>query len=407
MDHSENCPNCAAEIGLLCDELLKRASDFQDPGEFVSLIGERLTALGIPVRRISTGGELLHPTIEAMGWRWRPEAGVTATTLERRDDWVSDDWLLSPIFHLLETNGRVMQLSMDDPQSERFPMMKELREDGATEYLLFIHQVAGALKITDENGLYFSITHGGRFKLDSGAVEALQKLMNILLLIMQAVAAVTTARTLLGVYLGTDAAQKVLDGNVMRGRADPIEAVIWYSDLADFTKITDEKPPKSVLALLNDYAATISDEISRHGGNVLKFMGDGILAVFPAHAVHDAASQALSAVDAVRKAVAELNEHRAARGVPTTGVYIALHHGELLYGNFGSNTRMDFTVLGQAVNQAARIAALSRSLDQPVIFSEEFATAAATERHRLVSLGRYALRGVARPQTLFTLDPAA
>jgi adenylate cyclase len=399
------CPDCAGPIAALCDELLARASDFPDPGEFVALVAEHLTGIGLPIQRLAAGGELLHPTIEGMSWRWRPSTGVVPLMMERRDSWDSDDWLKSPLHHLIEAGDQAIRLPTDDDRMvARFPILAELREEGVTEYLLFMERVAGALRITQENDVYVSFAHGGDFHVDEATAHGLKRLAHILILIIQAHAAVATARTLLGVYLGTDAAQKVLDGNVLRGRADPIQAVIWYSDLADFTKITDEKPPKSVLALLNDYAATVSDELGRHGGNVLKFMGDGILAVFQQA---DGASRALTAVDGVRRAVGALNQSRSERGVPTTGVYVALHHGELLYGNFGSTTRMDFTVLGQAVNQAARIAALSRSLDQPVILSEAFAQAAGQERHRLVSLGRYALRGVTRPQALYTLDPTA
>lgn len=401
----DRCPDCADAIGCLCDELLAHASDFPDPGTFLTLLAERLTAIGLPILRLAAGGELLHPTIEGMSWRWRPATGVELLMMERRESWDVEEWLKSPIRHLIEVGEQSICLPTDDERLvERFPILAELREEGVTEYFLFVERVAGALRITEENDVYVSFAHGGGFRVDEPTAQGLKRLANILILIIQANAAVTTARTLLSVYLGTDAAQKVMGGNVLRGRADPIEAVIWYSDLADFTKITDEKPPKGVLALLNDYAATVSDELARHGGNVLKFMGDGILAVFQQA---DAASRALAAVDGVRQAVAALNQTRAGRGAPTTGVYIALHQGELLYGNFGSTTRMDFTVLGQAVNQAARIAALSRSLDQPVILSEAFASAAEAERHRLVSLGRYALRGVTRPQNLFTLDPTA
>ncbi|WP_084506999.1 adenylate/guanylate cyclase domain-containing protein [Geminicoccus roseus] len=402
---SDQCPDCAEAIAALCDDLLARASDFPDPGAFITLVAERLTGIGLPILRLAAGGELLHPTIEAMGWLWRPDSGVVPRVLERRENWDSDDWLKSPILHLIENSGRSLQLPVDDDRMvARFPILADMREEGAAEYLLFVERVGGALRITAENDVYVSFAHGGRFKIDEPTAKGLQRLAHLLILIIQANAAVATARGLLGVYLGTDAAQKVLDGNVVRGRADPIEAVIWYSDLADFTKITDEKPPKGVLALLNDYAATVADELARHGGNVLKFTGDGILAVFQEG---DGAARALEAVRGVRLAVSGLNDQRRARSAPTTGVYIALHHGELLYGNFGSTTRMDFTVLGQAVNQAARIAAMSRGLDQPVILSEAFAAAAGPERHRFVSLGRYALRGVTRPQELFTLDPTA
>jgi adenylate cyclase len=402
---SDCCPDCAGQLLELCDELLARASDFPDPGEFIGLVAARLTAIGLPILRLAAGGDLLHPTIEGMGWRWRPATGVESLMMERRENWDVEDWIKSPIRHLIETGGQSIQLPTDDERLvARFPILAELREEGVTEYLLFTERVRGALRITVDNDVWMSFAHGGGFRIDAATAKGLGRIASILVLIIQAHAALFTVRTLLSVYLGDDAAGKVLDGNVLRGQADPISAVIWYSDLADFTKITDEKPPKGVLALLNDYAATISDELARHGGNVLKFTGDGILAVFQQD---DGAARALAAVDDTRRVVAQLNERRALRGAPTTSVYVALHHGELLYGNFGSTTRMDFTVLGQAVNQVARIAALSRSLDQPVILSEAFAEAAPAERHRLVSLGRYALRGVTRPQNLFTLDPTA
>ena len=399
----ETCPDCAVALSALSDELLTLAPDLLDPADFIALTGERLHAMGIPVTRLGAGGALLHPTIEAIGWRWRPGSGVVTSSLARQDE-DTEEWLKSPIRHLVESGERFMQIGTDDPAAAQFPLVREMREEGAGEYVLFLTKFEGALLITTEGGLYFSLAHAGRFRLDEAAVAALHRLVNILALVFHAAAAVDTARTLLSLYLGNDAADKVLAGNVVRGRADPIEAVIWYSDLADFTKITDEKSPKSVLRLLNAYASVISDELGRHGGNVLKFVGDGILAVFQGD---DAATRALAAVMDVRAATTTLNLDRSERGVPTTGVYVALHCGELLYGNFGSTTRMDFTVLGQAVNQASRIAAMSRSLDQPVIMSEAFAQAAGDERHRLVSLGRYALRGVTRPQSLYTLDPTA
>src|SRR6266536_4279806 len=211
--------------------------------------------------------------------------------------------------------------------------------------------------------------------------------------------------TLMETYLGRDAGRRVLSGRIMRGVADRIEAVIWFSDLRGFTRITDTTP-EQVIPLLNDYADVIVSAIHEHGGDVLKLIGDGTLAIFTADDRERACNAALSAVTKARQGIAKLNGRRAAQGLPVTDMYLGLHVGEVLYGNVGSTERLDFTVIGPAVNEASRIAAMCRSVDQPVLMSAAFADVRDIKR-RLVSVGRYALRGVAHPQELFTLDPDA
>ena len=212
-------------------------------------------------------------------------------------------------------------------------------------------------------------------------------------------------RTLLTTYLGRHAADRVLAGNIVRGRAEPIRAVVWFSDLVGFTRISDNMSAGNVLALLNDYAQVQIEAIEAHAGHVLKFIGDGLLAIFPDDDTTKACARALDAAIEMRKRIAALNVKRAAAGLPVTDTHLALHVGELLYGNLGGPRRLDFTVLGSAVNEAARIEALCASLDQKVIVSWAFHEAAGDARARLVSLGRYAMKGIARPQELFTLDP--
>jgi adenylate cyclase len=198
---------------------------------------------------------------------------------------------------------------------------------------------------------------------------------------------------------------RVLAGNIVRGRATPITAVVWFSDLVSFTRIADSASPDIVLSLLNDYAEAQVEAIEMNGGHVLKFIGDGILAIFSDDDSTRACARALDAAAEQKRRIGALNARRTADSLPVTATQLALHVGELLYGNVGSPRRLDFTVLGPAVNEAARIEALCRSLEQPVIVSSAFADAAGQARVRLVSLGRYAMKGVARPQELFTLDP--
>jgi adenylate cyclase len=207
-------------------------------------------------------------------------------------------------------------------------------------------------------------------------------------------------------YLGRDAGHRVLRGHIERGVAEKISAVLWFSDLQGFTRITDTAPPAQIIPLLNDYADAVVSALKAQGGEVLKFMGDGTLAIFDAAAADDACRHALDAADDAIRRIAALNERRVAEGLPVSRLYLGLHVGDVFYGNIGSYERLDFTVVGPAVNETSRIAALCGSLDQHVLLSSAFAAAAGESRARLVSVGRYALRGVRRPQELYTLDPA-
>ena len=171
--------------------------------------------------------------------------------------------------------------------------------------------------------------------------------------------------------------------------------------------MTDTLPQAEILALLNDYAEPVVNAITSEGGEVLKFMGDGILAIFGERKSDEACAAALRAWGQASAAALAISSARAARGAAITQPYLALHEGEVLYGNFGGRTRLDFTVLGPAVNEASRIAALCRSLDQTLIISDAFAKTCGNLRAQLIGLGRYALRGVGRPQMLWTLDSDA
>jgi adenylate cyclase len=197
----------------------------------------------------------------------------------------------------------------------------------------------------------------------------------------------------------------VLSGQIERGVAEQISAVLWYSDMRGYTRITDTAAPDQIIPLLNDYGDIVISAIHAAGGDVLKLIGDGILAIFRESDVDEAVHAALDAAVAVRRNVAELNLRRAKSALPLTEVYIGLHVGEVFYGNIGSLDRLDFTVVGPAVNEVSRIAAMCRSAERDVLVSAALvAVACPKDRDRLVSVGRYALRGIARAQELYTLD---
>jgi adenylate cyclase len=210
---------------------------------------------------------------------------------------------------------------------------------------------------------------------------------------------------LLEAYLGTDPAARVLAGTVRRGEVLDVEAVLFYADLRSFTPLADTLPGRDLLALLDGCFDCMARPLTRLGGEILKFMGDGMLAIFRTDdrrraetctAALAAASEALDLMDL-------LAARRREAGQATPGLDIALHVGTVQYGNVGTDTRLDFTVIGPAVNEAARIEALCGPLGRPLLVSQAFAAAASASRQHLVSLGRHQLRGVREETELFTL----
>ena len=196
------------------------------------------------------------------------------------------------------------------------------------------------------------------------------------------------AATLVETYLGRDAGRRVLGGRIMRGVAERIGAVLWYSDLRGYTRISDSSSPDQIIPLLNDYAEAVISSIHDAGGDVLKLIGDGVLAIFAAADPATACSCALTAEAHARERVAAVNQRRTEAGLAVTEAYLGLHIGEVFYGNIGSEDRLDFTVVGPAVNEVSRIASMCRSVDRDVLLSSAFAAAATAERSSPPGLGR-------------------
>jgi adenylate cyclase len=299
----------------------------------------------------------------------------------------------------------MLRLPIIEATAEEFPSIRDFRTAGMTDYVALINRFAADKIIGEMDCILSSWVTDAPDGFAEPDIAALQRLVPFLALAMKSASLGRIAETLVETYLGRDAGRRVLKGRIARGVADRISTVLWFSDLRGFTRITDTAPPEHIIPLLNDYADAVVSAVHDEGGDVLKLIGDGTLAIFRADERERACGHALAAASTAHQRIAALNEQRASDGLPTTEMYLGLHVGEVFYGNVGSKDRLDFTVVGPAVNEASRIAAMCRSVDQPVLVSSAFATASGEARRRLVSIGRYALRGVGRPQELFTLDP--
>jgi adenylate cyclase len=380
---------------------------------------DRCVAIGIPLGRALVFIDTLHPVHEGSLFRWGfgpYEASVHEygrTGLEGLDgsDSVSldvqatDSWRRSSFKMMLQTGASLLRRRLDADTKDEFSLLSDWLDAGITDYVAIITRFPAEGIIGEMDAVYSSWGTSLSEGFDDSQIAALERLVPYLALAIKSVALARMTRTLMETYLGRDAGQRVLSGRIVRGITERIDAVIWFSDLRGFTRITDATP-EQVIPLLNDYAEVIVSAIHEHGGDVVKLIGDGVLAIFTAADREHACEAALAAAIVARREVAELKGRRAAAGQAVTDMYLGLHVGEVFYGNVGSHERLDFTVIGPAVNETSRIAAMCRSVDQPVLISAAFAEVADLKL-RLVSVGRYALRGVSHPQELFTIDPGA
>jgi adenylate cyclase len=380
---------------------------------------ERSVAAGVPIDRTQVFVDTLHPVHEGRLFRWGQDSGEAAMSEYGRtnpeviavagasayDLTAVENWRGSPFFRMIQTGESLLRCRLDAATVNDFAVLPGLAAAGMTDYIAMITRFADEGIIGEMDGIYSSWATRLPEGFDDGHIAALARAVPFLAIAIKSVSLVRMTRTLMETYLGRDAGRRVLDGRIVRGLAEEIDAVVWFSDLKGFTRITDTTP-EEVIPLLNDYSDAIVSAIHEHGGDVLKLIGDGTLAIFAAQDRAHACDAALSAALAARRKVAETRERRAAEGRPVTDMYLGLHVGKVFYGNVGSRERLDFTVIGPAVNEASRIAAMCRSVDQPVLVSAAFAAVDDMKR-RLLSVGRYALRGVSHPQELFTIDPEA
>ena len=371
---------------------------------------ERLNSGGMMMHRGFVGLDTLHPINEALGFQWTHDdrAGRVDGYTRAEASQEKDSWHRSPFFHMIHHKLDFLRPNIADAEArQRFPILQDFYDQGVTDYVVFHSDLNGPLSFGEMESLLSSWTTFRPGGFNEADLRALRDIVPVLSLAMKSAMVTRVGRTLVETYLGHDAAERVIKGNIERGVTEPVHAVLWYSDLQGFTKIADTAPPEQLIPFLNDYTECIVTAIHAHGGQVMKFMGDGLLAVFDIGGTGNGCVQALDAADDAMIAVESLSDQRTRAGLPVTSFHLALHVGTVQYGNIGSLDRLDFTIVGPAVNELSRIEQMCRSLDQSVLISADFAQQAVHVRNRVVSLGRYALRGIRRPRELFTLDPTS
>jgi adenylate cyclase len=370
---------------------------------------ERCRDAGLDLSRGLVFIDTLHPIFEGRGFRWNDTETNESDVFEygsTNEGDAAQSWRRTTFYHLLEHGRDELRIDLADCDKLDFSMIGDLAAQGHRHFIAFVHRFgeAGTMGQMDCFYSYWATRQDDGFSTQG--LAALRELVPVLGLAIKSAAHADVARTLGRVYLGRDASEQVLRGKISRGVTERINAVLWFSDLRGSTAISESIGPDEIIPFLNDYAQASIDAIHDSGGDVLKLIGDGVLAMFTGADMATAKRAALRAEHRFRRNMNALNARRASEERPTTSAYVGLHIGEVFYGNIGSEDRLDFTVVGPAVNEVSRIASMCRSVDRELLASAEFqAGLDATGRGYLVSTGRFALRGIGRAQDLYTLDP--
>jgi len=402
-------PKRAADVEAYANPLLGwllfEAPGFASPGDLTGALAARMIASGIPLWRVNVLIRTLHPELVGISYRWWRKSWAVEEFRAPYSTLDSPEFRNSPFVPIFSGAGGVRRrLDAKDPVLD-FGVLKDLHAEGATDYV--------ALPMTFSDGTINVVTlsadrAGGFSTSDLGHVY---EILAVLGRLYEAHAMRRTAVDLLETYLGRHAGERVLQGTIKRGDGENIRAVIWFCDLPESTPLARAMSRQQFLDTLNEFFDCMAGAVLKHGGQVLRFIGDAALAIFPVAknapgeaaagmTLAEAREQALAAALEAAQGIEAVNEARLKGSRPPIRFGVGLHVGEVTYGNIGTPSRLEFTVIGEAANLAARVEALCKDLGEPILVSAEFARASP---HRFVSLGMHSLKGIDEPQEVFAL----
>ena len=361
-----------------------------DVGTFFDVLARHLQQLGLPLWRMGTGLSTMHPEVGVLSVFWTSETG-SSVRQNPRSLYATSFFRASPMFAIVEQGVDEIRRRLQGPDARLdFPICRELAEQGATEYLVW------AVTLSDGRRTGLTFTTRDPLGFDDRRLDPVRDSLPAIAARIELYQAQFATRSLLQVYLGANAARRVLAGEFLRGSGTSIRAAIWYCDLRGFTELSDRRPPLEVTATLDAYFERVVRPITATGGEILKFIGDAVLAIFPV--ADDEAAACRRALNAAREAIASIAEENHPR--PTAlAIGVALHVGDVFYGNVGGADRLDFTVIGAPVNEVCRLESLCKALGVALLMTSAFRAHLADDD--LVDLGEHTLRGVSTPTRVF------
>jgi len=384
----------------LLNWVLQEAPAIASMSELTASFARQLRATGIPLWTLGVIIPILHPQVSTIIHSWRGDSGELVEYLPGFEVLQTPEYLNSPLVPIFEGAGGIRRrLDIKNPVLD-FGILHDLHAEGATDYVAMpMHFSDGKINV-----ISISANLPGGFSTTS--LGNIYEILAVLGRIYEVHALQHKAHSLLDTYLGPHAGERVLNGLIRRGDGENIRAVIWFCDLRASTPLAQSMSRDEFLACLNEFFDSVAGAVLDQGGQILRFIGDAALAIFPIDEQADesglqaACDQAIAAAHQAASRINTVNQRREAESQPPLGYGIALHVGDVTYGNIGTGNRLEFTVIGEAANLAARIESMCKSLDEPVLLSAEFA---ACKPDQFVSLGLHPLKGINEPREIFAL----
>jgi adenylate cyclase len=375
--------------------ILRKGPQIDSGVELFDELCWRLVGDGVPLWRATLNIGTLHPQIRGIGARWLRESKLVERYRILRGSEESEEYLHSPIRGTIERGTPFRRRLVDD--TPEFPLLSKIRKAGATDYF------ALALNRTFRRFPVVAWATDRPSGFSDADIAKLEEINPALAAIVEAREIRRITEDLLDTYLGPQAGRRVLAGQIQRAEGEQLRAVIMMTDMRGFTALSDRLPGEEVIELLDDYFDAIVTPVEARKGETLKFMGDGVLAIFPAADDDDFSEASVQALEAALdglERLAVVNRVRRAADRTEVRIGIGLHLGEVIFGNVGAADRLDFTVIGPAVNLASRIEGLTKRLLRPILVSSAFARICPRP---LVSLGFHPVRGLFEPEEVFGL----
>jgi adenylate cyclase len=392
-------PRAGWPVSPVIDWLLREGRLSADPRELVDTLAAHLLGAGVPLWRLRLGFFTIHPQVAAWAYVWMRDR---QTHVEEFAHGVqkSGAYISSPAQRMID-GGAPVRYRLDRLALTDHCLLHELAADGGTDYALF------PLRFSDGSRNVFALATDDPSGFSAHDLANFETLSHALSPVLEVAATRRIAATLLDTYVGRRTGRRVLQGQIQRGASETVHAALWYSDLRDFTPLTETLPTAQLLAMLNEFFENVAAAVSARGGEILRFVGDAMLIVFPADAERDLEPACRAAVEAALDAFARfaaINARRRGLGEPEIRFGVGLTAGEVAYGNVGAPDRLDFTVIGPAVNRAARLESLTKELGAPLLMTAPFARCL---DRPVRSLGFHPLKGLAEPVEVYALDDAA
>lgn len=384
-------------LGDIVQWLFGQGRHISDPCRLISGLGDALHEAGAPLWRMRLALHVLHPEVAAWGFTWVRGVGASERRIRHGFE-RTDDYIGSPMQYVFEKSQRFRR-KLQNLTTDDHSVLHALGAAGGVDYV--------GVPLTLSNGKVsccFVVVTDDKDGFGDADLCKLEALTEFLAPIIEAIITRDLARSLLDTYVGPRTGERVLRGLIKRGDGEIIRAALWYSDLRDFTKLTENLSSEQLLATLNAYFELVAAAVTARRGEILRFIGDAMLIVFPAACeggIKEAARDALDSAQDAFSGLAAFNHRRRHRGEPELRFGVGLHVGEVIYGNVGAPNRLDFTVMGPAVNRTARLEGLTKRLGAPLLMSADFAQLMETP---VRSLGTHEMAGVTSLQEVFALE---